>query len=444
MSGPDPVPLEYRATFDLAPCDLPIGRCCYAGTCADNTHPECVELAGVWFEGLTCDEPCPNIPPNDNCQNAGAPATLPATFTGDNTNATNDCPLYEGDPQVWHVFVTPETQDVQVDYCGTQNFHSFNPWLYNGCPCAERTMLDVVDWGYCTPTAMTGIWRNLPAGTWYISVTMYDPNSIGPYTIHVTAVSSAPPPNDECATATAIALVPNGSVTMTGTTLNATVSCTDICNEGGFDYNSSGNDVFYSLTLTECRKIAVALGISDMHLSIYQGQDMCCTSPAFLCNDDDQNFQPLPSWDVPEQHPGNQCSYIAAPLDSGAYLIRVAKYGSQSGAYSLTVYDNGSCHCTPPFASDVTVHRVGNNVELRWSTDSNSALLGTYSLYSNTSDMPADDPTWTLIASNITPVVGQHHLYYTAPFAGNERMFYYVTGVCVDDPTLVAPGSSRP
>ena len=432
---PDAVPLEYRATFTLTPCELPIGRCCYSGTCVNNTHPECVELTGVWFAGLTCDEPCPNIPPNDNCQNAGIPATLPATFTGNNINATNDCPLYEGDPQVWHVFTTTETQNIQVDYCGTQDFHSFNPWLYNGCPCAERTMLDVVDWGLCTPTAMTGIWWNLPAGTWYLSVSWYVPNSNGPYTIHVNAVSSDPPPNDECATATAITVVPNGAVTVTGTTMNATVSCTNTCNEGGFDYNSTGGDVFYSLNLTECRRIAIALGTSDMHVAVYQGLDMCCAGPAILCNDDDANFQPLPAWDVPEQHPGNSCSYVADTLAPGTYLIRVAKYATQVGAYTLTVFDNGSCHCLPPDApTDVTAFRVGNEVQLRWTTDAASAARGTYRLYANLSDMPIGDPSWIILADSIVPVVDQQHLYYSAPFAGNERVFYYVTGVCIDDP----------
>ncbi|HEY3295325.1 MAG TPA: hypothetical protein VGL38_07790 [bacterium] len=429
QTGPDAQTFAYRASFSLTPCQLPLGRCCYSGTCATNTHPECVALTGTWFAGLTCDTPCPVIPPNDNCQNAGTPASLPATFTGNNINATNDCPLYEGDPQVWHVFTTTEAQDIQVDYCGTQNFHSFNPYLYQGCPCGSRVMLDLVDWGLCSPTAMTGIWRNLPAGTWYISVTLYNPNSIGDYTIHVNSIPSGPPANDECTAATPITLVPNGQVTVTGSTINATVSCSNICNEGGFDYTSSGGDVFYSLTLTECRRIAMALGIGDMHIAVYQGVAQCCTGPALLCNDDDAHFLPLPAWDVPAQHPGESRSYVAASLNPGVYLIRVAKYASQSGAYTLTVYDNGPC-CLPPAANDVAVLRVNNTVDVRWSTDAASATRGTYRIYSNTNDMPVGDPSWTIVADNIVPVVGQHHPYYSAPFAADERRFYYVTGIC--------------
>jgi hypothetical protein len=429
----DGLTYDYRASFVLTPCTLPSGRCCYAGTCTMNTHPECVALDGYWDGSLTCDVPCPNYPPNDRCYNAGVPATLPATFNGNNANATNDCPQFEGDPQVWHVFTTTETSDLRIDYCGTVNFSSFNQWLYTGCPCEHRTEMAAVDWGFCSPiTAMTGIWRNIPAGTYYISITMYNPNSIGDYTIHVNAVSSLPPENDDCTAATPLTLVPNGSVSVSGTTMNAVASCTNICNEGGFDYYSTGGDVFYSLNLTECRRIAIALGTSDMHVAVYQGQNLCCTDPAFLCNDDDEHFTNLPSWDVAAQHPGGSRSYVAANFEPGIYLIRVAKYASQVGAYTLTVYDNGSCHCLPPVANDVTVYRVDDNINVRWTTDAASVTRGFYRLYSNTIDMPAGDPSWTLVQDNITPVEGEHHLYYTTPYAGNDRMFYFVTGVCQD------------
>jgi hypothetical protein len=435
MSVADTAPLEYRATFNMVPCTLPQGRCCYAGTCTNNTHYECDALYGVWTAGLTCNDDCPVIPANDNCHNAGVPAPLPATFTGSNVGANNDCPLYEGDPQVWHVFVNPEMQDIQVDYCGTVGFSSFNPWLYNGCPCAERTMLDLVDWGYCDTTAMTGIWRNLPAGTWYISVTMYNPNSIGSYTLHVNAVSSAPPVNDECTSASPITLVPNGSVTLTGTTLNANISCETYCQEGTGNYQSVGGDVFYSLTLTECRRIAMALGHGDGHLAIYQGLNQCCIDPPFLCNDEDANFTNLPWWDVAEQHPGGQRSYVAASLDAGTYLIRVGKYATQVGAYSLTIFDNGSCHCTPPVANDVTAYREGESVVLRWSTDAASVGAGTYRIYASATEAPPGDPSWAIVADGLTPVLGQHRAYYTAPYSVHDRRFYYVTGLCTDGPS---------
>lgn len=435
LSSPDTEPFEYRVSFDLVTCELPTGRCCYTGICSMYTEPECDILGGYWDALLTCADPCPIYPPNDHCENAGVPATLPATFTGTNVNATNDCPQ-EGDPQVWHVFTTTETQDIQIDYCGTQNFHSFNPWIYDGCPCGDRIMLEAVDWGFCSPiTAMTGLWRSVPAGTWYISVTMYDPNSIGEYTIHVNAVSSLPPDNDECAAAAPLTLVPNGSVTVSGTTMNAAASCTDACDEGGFTYSSSGGDVFYSLDLSETRKIALALGTSDMHISVYEGQGQCCVSPALLCNDDDANFVPLPSWDIPEQHPGESRSYVAANMGPGLFLIRVAKYGAQVGAYTLTVYDNGPLHCTPPDApDDLTAMVEGDNIELRWSTDAASAARGTYRIWANTNWMPFDDLSWTIVADNVVPVVADDHLYYSEPAAGNSMMFYIVTGHCTDTP----------
>ena len=437
ISGPDATPFDYRVTFDATPCTLPSGRCCYASTCAMLTEPECDDLFGYWDVGLTCETECPVYPPNDFCENAGVPAMLPATFTGNNVNATNDCPQ-EGDPQVWHVFTTTELSDIQIDYCGTLDFHSFNPNIYQGCPCDDRYVLEAVDWGFCSPiTAMTGLWRDIPPGTYYISVVMYNPNSIGDYTIHVNAVTNLPPANDECATAEGITLVPNGSVTVDGTTMNATASCTDVCAEGGFNYSSSGGDVFYSLNLPYCHKIAMALGTSDMHLSVYQGTEMCCTSPAFLCNDDDENFAPLPEWDVPWQHPGGSQSYIAAELDAGLYIIRVAKYGGQVGYYNLTIYDNGPCSCIPPNPpEDLTLTANDDNIEIRWTTDPESATRGVYQLWSSTVFGTFDIQTWTLVENNIIPVAESAHLYYVAPTSGltSQKLFYIVVGQCVEPP----------
>ncbi len=430
----DAMTYDYRTSFVLTPCVQSPGRCCYDGLCANLTHYECAVLDGYWDGNLTCVEPCPIYPPNDHCRNAGVPATLPATFTGTTTNATNDCPQAY-DPQVWHVFINPEMQDIQIDYCGTVGFGSYNQYLYDGCSCTGQTEADGYDIGMCSPTALTLLWRNLPAGTWYYPVSWYVPQSDGPYTLHVNAVSSEPPVNDECTTATPITVVPNGAVTVTGTTMNATVSCTNTCFENGFDYNSTGGDVFYSLNLTECRRIAMSVGFGWMHISVYQGLENCCTDPAILCNGQDSYFQPLPDWDVPEQHLGGMNSYVADTLGPGVYLIRVAHYATMVGAYTLTVYDNGSCHCLPPDApTDVTAYRVGNVVNLRWTTDAASAARGTYRLYANISDMPIGDPSWIIVADSIAPVVGPNHLYYSAPFAGNERVFYYVTGVCQDGP----------
>jgi hypothetical protein len=424
----DAITYDYRASFVLTPCVQPPGRCCYDGLCADLTHYECAALDGYWDGSLTCETPCPIYPPNDHCYNAGVPATLPATFTGNNTNATNDCPQ-AFDPQVWHVFINPEMQDIQIDYCGTVGFSSYNQYLYDGCSCTGQTEISAVDWGMCSPTVFTGLWRNLPAGTWYYPVSWYVPNSNGPYTLHVNAVSSDPPLNDECATATPITLVPNGEVILTGTTMNATASCTNTCHENDLDYNSTGGDVFYSLTLTECRRIAMSVGFGWMHISLYQGLENCCMDPAFLCNGQDSYFQPLPDWDVPEQHLGGMNSYVAATLEPGVYLIRIGHYATMVGAYTLTVYDNGA-ECVPPVAADVTIGLDDNNINLRWTHDTACATAATYNIWANTAYLPFTDPSWTLVASDITPVTEQDHLYYSVPMTDDNFMFYYVTGYC--------------
>jgi hypothetical protein len=67
---------------------------------------------------------------------------------------------------------------------------------------------------------------------------------------------------------------------------------------------------------------------------------------------------------------------------------------------------------------------------LRWTTDAASVALGTFRIYVSDSDAPSGDPAWTILADDITPVEGVHHLYYSAPFDNTSRKFYYVTGIC--------------
>jgi hypothetical protein len=145
---------------------------------------------------------------------------------------------------------------------------------------------------------------------------------------------------ESCAGAQNVALVPLGRAQVSGNTTGSVADCPDTCtmNNG---YISSGPDHFYSITLTECRRITMSLTGGDMHLVIYP-MGVCCGSP-YLCNDDDAGFTPVPSWDSTSQHAGGTASYLAAELGAGTWYIKVAYYSSGSGAYTLNVYDNGPC-----------------------------------------------------------------------------------------------------
>ncbi len=149
------------------------------------------------------------------------------------------------------------------------------------------------------------------------------------------------PANDGCENAVLLVPPSPGSPrTVTGSTTCASISCS----ESGIDcdYASNGPDMFYSLMLNTCRRIDMNLTGGDMHLSIY-AQGQCCVQPPLLCNDDHANFTP-PSWADPAHLPaGSLESYIAAELNPGVYFIRVGRYSAGSGAFTLTVFDNGPC-----------------------------------------------------------------------------------------------------
>jgi len=155
-----------------------------------------------------------------------------------------------------------------------------------------------------------------------------------------------PAPNgDNCDNA--LTLTPpasHDSTVVPGTTVGFMPDCEEDC-----DGESSSRDVFYTLTLNNCRRIAMKLTGGDNYLSVYDGHGNCCVN-ALLCNDEHANFSPLPAWDIASQHPDTDSthnSYVAADLEAGTYYIRVAFWGTDVGSYTLTVYDNGAC-CESP------------------------------------------------------------------------------------------------
>jgi hypothetical protein len=299
-------------------------------------------------------------------------------------------------------------------------------------PCATAAFIGtpLVNTNHCVP--MTYYSPCLTAGVYTVFVAPSVFSGIAtPKDYRVTVVcipcsAPVPPTNDDCATAALIVTVPNGSVTASGNTALANISCVDTCTADN-GYVSNGPDVFYYLNLAQCRRIAMAMTGGDMHLAVFNGANNCCIMPPMYCNDDDGNFTPLPAWDVPAQHAGGLNSYIAAELGPGVYPIRVGYFSSSSGPYSLTVYDNGPCvACVPDSVEDVTVYRVADNAVLRWTAD--SSFSGTYSVWAST----ASDGVYTEIASGVPPVLGPDNTTFTdvSPWGIDVRKFYYVAGVC--------------
>ncbi len=122
----------------------PMGRCCYSGTCADNTAADCALLGGTWNGALTCATACPVATPGDNCGSpltVNLPAQLPYTDASQHTcGRINDysatcLDLYDGgEDMVYFVKVTaPVTVNITLNPKGT-TYTGFAIDLPTACP----------------------------------------------------------------------------------------------------------------------------------------------------------------------------------------------------------------------------------------------------------------------------------------------------------------------
>jgi len=155
--------------------------------------PDCIPLFDLY---IVPDTGTP--PPNDNCEDV-TPTTLThgvvTTFTGDNTNATNDCSLLPSNGEAWEAFTIDEPSAVTIDYCGTTpEFELVFVVLATACPCdgGEVLYADQTDWDLCGDGNVTMDFFTLAPGTYYIPVLASHPDYPteyyeGPYTINVLA-----------------------------------------------------------------------------------------------------------------------------------------------------------------------------------------------------------------------------------------------------------------
>jgi hypothetical protein len=242
-----------------------------------------------------------------------------------------------------------------------------------------------------------------------------------------------PAPGDLCTNPIVLTPPASGASTeVSGTTTGFYPTCTAICGTG----ISNGADVFYSYTLagmpeSGCRRIAMSLVSTDAFLTIYNGQANCCGTPV-LCNDDDAQFANILEWDVPGQHAGGLNSYISAELEPGTYILRVGFAGPTTGAYTLTVYNNGPCFTPCDSASHLTSYFSMSSPSNVW-LHFNAPSIGTYKIYSTTNknsdgDPRGGDPNWSLAGTVQATSPGT--VTWTDPATASGYMSYTVIHDC--------------
>jgi hypothetical protein len=284
-------------------------------------------------------------PPNDLCINApnvsvGAGATV--SITGNSFGATDTEGF--GAPNAWEsITVTECMESLEINYCATTQ-----PWtlaflnLFTDCGLtgfiAPTTALN-----NCPNGNRRHVYGNIPPGTYYIGVTNVVGGQ-GAYNITVIGGTACPPPppNDVCSSAVPIAC----GQTLTGTTVNATITGApnSLCN--GFLNNNSGGVWYVAENL--CGSVTASICTSvpswDSKIAVYSGS---CGSLVCVTTDDDG------------------CGTVAAlsqatwTADANeTYYIYVLGWGAaDEGAFDLAL----TCTNTPVAATATATDDCANN-----------------------------------------------------------------------------------
>ncbi|MBK9274903.1 MAG: T9SS type A sorting domain-containing protein [Flavobacteriales bacterium] len=251
----------------------------YGGQPAGPTFTICVQGGG-------------SAPANDLCSAVIAdPLALGGTltFTGNNAGATTLADaditslLNDGVPKVWHAFTLSDCAIVTISYCGsTPPFDEVYPALTTSCPAAQTLFTAQADFT-CVDTNAEITFVGLAPGTYYIPVGNFGSGSSGDYVLTVSAnACPAPPPNDDCANAAYIEVLPLPDCpgSSTGGYNSGAVLSTD---DPSCDSSTNGYlDVWYTFEPGVNTQVEVTLEnltMSDWSMAVYEacgGAEVAC------------------------------------------------------------------------------------------------------------------------------------------------------------------------
>ncbi len=286
--------------------------------------------------GTTTGICCSDAPANDDCTSV-TPVTLtagvPEVFAGDNTCASNDCPVMNH-AQVWHAFTLPVAMDVAVDYCNTDAaWQNFYLTLADDCPCGGLIYYDQVNFSSCANGNLTLTFLNLPPGTYYLPV-MRSPwfNAQGPYEVVVTGT--------ELSCEADFSVV--ASVAAPQSWSNTTCGADDDCDVFGSD----SEDHVYEVTIPEDGTWSFSLCDSTYDTMLALG---------ITCCGDDIGYN-----DNSGQCPGSQ-SYLKAALTAGIYYVTVDGAFGTCGDYTLEIAWVPPCEVECPPGATPEIELCGEN-----------------------------------------------------------------------------------
>ncbi len=297
---------------------------------------------GDWVCTVTTTTP-PPPPDNDNCGDV-VPVAIPAdssyTWTGDNTGATEDCPIL-GHPEVWVAFQIDEPLELHLDFCGSPKyFDTVFLTLFPECPCSTYLFACYWDW-FCPDGNVRMGWYVVPAGTYYYPV-YSAPGYQGDYAVTVTTLTlPPPPPNDNCADAIAFNLAPGSPVTFTGDNTGATPDCSLL----------DWPEVWYAFTLNETLTVRVDwCGSPTYQATIGLGWAPDCPCSSWMVTSG-------AAWDCPDGNP----HFTLFNLPAGTYYYPMYSDPSQWGPYQITFTASSPCNIDCPPGSIPEAEVCGEN-----------------------------------------------------------------------------------
>lgn len=208
LNGAIPCGTPYIVDVTCLDCPELTGRCCYrteeGPACANGwTRDECAVVGGLWAEGQTCDEFCC---PRDLCLDAiELPGVYEFTYT-ENTCCWPDAPwcvgedfcndnnCYPASRAAVYVFTleSDATVTMTAASAGDNQIVVFTDCHDVNGSCVASA--DVAEPFNGSPEVLTDLF--LPAGTYYVATSLYQPNSntlpCGPITLHITSDTPLP------------------------------------------------------------------------------------------------------------------------------------------------------------------------------------------------------------------------------------------------------------
>ncbi|MHC4863512.1 MAG: trypsin-like serine peptidase [Planctomycetota bacterium] len=236
--------------------------------------------------------------------------------------------------------------DLVVDLSDYDLIHEYNLWLN---PSANWANLEETETGI---TAFNGQPANQGWTLWAQDCMTGDIGYIDNWWIKVYYEVAAPPANDQCTNAIAVA----DGVPYSASTIGATQDGLSSC---GFNDTA---DVWHSYTptVTGTATISLAGSTFDTTLALFNG----CAGTELACNDDECLTL--------------QSEIITPVIEANTYLIRIAGYNGETGSYTLTVTTSPCALPYEPNQPDPAdaANDVSLNVSLSWNGDGQVQAAG--------------------------------------------------------------------